>query len=245
MAFQPGHRMFVGNSSLRQPPATGGRSITDLADGNPQPIQWTCAREDTRSQLYSSRSDGMHGEGIQDPRNAGSGVGFPDKQCDGTASPLRADIHFPSCYDPKAGLRNYQKNMRYPSDGNCPKDWIHTPHLFYEVYWNTPKFSDRWIPGRGSQPFVLGNGDSTGYSLHGDFISGWDPETLQQIIDNCDTGTSGMDKCHGLIGGVNDHSDSCTIQSPVREDVRGPMDNLPGDNPIYQWGYNVGGSEAE
>ena len=70
-------------------------------------------------------------------------------------------------------------------------------------------------------------------------------KTLQQIIDNCDTGTSGMDKCHGLIGGVNDHSDSCTIQSPVREDVRGPMDNLPGDNPIYQWGYNVGGSEAE
>ncbi|KAG4427045.1 hypothetical protein IFR05_017472, partial [Cadophora sp. M221] len=30
MAFQPGHRIFVGNLSLRQPPATGGRSIIDL-----------------------------------------------------------------------------------------------------------------------------------------------------------------------------------------------------------------------
>lgn len=97
--------------------------------------------------------------------------------CDGYASPLRADIHFPSCYNPTVGLDDYENNMQFPSSAgttggkqNCPEGWIHTPHIFYEVYWNTPLFAGLWEQGQGSQPFILSNGDRTGYSLHADFV---------------------------------------------------------------------------
>jgi hypothetical protein len=197
--------------------------------------------------LYPVNSNGLDGVGIQDPGNAGSGVGFPDQNCDGYASPLRADLHFPSCYNPAAGLDNYKTNMQFPTNGNCPEGWIHTPHLFYEVYWNTPLFADLWTPNQGTQPFVLSMGDPTGYGLHGDFLAGWDVTTLQQIIDNCNAGDSGMDKCPGLIGGLNDPSTSCNIPSAINEQVLGVMDALPGDNPVTPWGVNVvpgGGSTA-
>lgn len=170
-AFPPGLRILVGDPDKRTPPKTGGKSIKDHADGTPQPIQFTCPRSNDNAPLYPTDSDGLHGAGIQDPNNKGAGVGFPDQDCDGYASPLRADIHFPSCYNPKAGLRNYKENMDFPTKGNCPEGWIHYPHMFYEVYWDTPAFKDRWTPGKGSQPFVLSNGDQTGYSLHGDFVS--------------------------------------------------------------------------
>lgn len=127
---------------------------------------------------YPLDSDGLHGVGIAETPGGGSGSGFPQVDCDGYASPLRADIHFPSCYNPAVGLRDYKNNMQYPSSKgttggkvNCPAGWIHVPHLFYEVYWNTPLFKDSWVQGQGKQPFVLSNGDPTGYSLHGDFVS--------------------------------------------------------------------------
>lgn len=123
-------------------------------------------------------SDGLNGAGIQDPGNAGAGVGFPDQNCDGYASPLRADIHFPSCYDPSQGLQAYKTNMKFPTKGKCPPGWEHKPHLFYEVYWNTPLFADMWTPGQGKQPFVLSNGDPTGYSLHADFVSTSTPSSI-------------------------------------------------------------------
>ncbi|CZT02521.1 hypothetical protein WAI453_002073 [Rhynchosporium graminicola] len=235
-AFPEGLRIFTGNPGARSPPATGGKQIIDKSDGVIQPVQWTCPRSNNNSPLYPVNSNGRAGAGIQDPGNGGSGAGFPDKNCDGYASPLRADIHLPSCYNPAKGVQNYKENMEYPTNGKCQAGWKHVPHMFYEVYWNTPKFQDRWTPGQGKQPFVLSNGDPTGYSLHADFLNGWDPKTLQQIIDNCDAGSSGMDKCPGLVGGLNDPSTSCNIESPIKEVIDGIMDKLPGNNPIGKWG---------
>ncbi|KAK6605961.1 WSC domain-containing protein [Botrytis cinerea] len=229
-AFQPGHRMVVGNPALRTPPAGGGASIVDYKLGTPQPVQVTCPRSNYDVPSYPADSDGLHGVGIQDPQNKGAGVGFPDQECDGVASPMRLDAHFPSCYNPAAGLTDYKTNMDWPTDGNCPEGWIHTPHIFYEI--NGPRVKENNL-------FVLANGDPTGYSFHADFISGWDVETLQQIIDNCDAGDSGMDKCPGLIGGLNDPQTSCTIKSPINEIVSGSMSILPGSNSLGKWGAGV------
>lgn len=167
-----------GNNSARTPPSTGGKSILDPAEGPIQPVQWTCPRTNYDILSYPANSDGMNGVGIADPNNKGAGAGFPDQNCDAFASPLRADIHFPSCYNPKADLRDYENNMAWPSSkgttggkANCPEGWIHTPHIFYEVYWDTQAFKDEWTQGQGKQPFILANGDRTGYSLHGDFVS--------------------------------------------------------------------------
>lgn len=130
VAFQPGHRIFAGDTSLRTPPASGGQSITvaGTSAGPPQPVQFTCPRSNYDVPSYPVNSNGLSA-GIQDPNNKGAGAGFPDINCDGYASPLRADIHFPSCYNPAAGLDNYKENMAYPtasgSKQNCPQGKHH------------------------------------------------------------------------------------------------------------------------
>lgn len=177
--FPVGLRMMSGDSSLRTPPTGGATSVVDTNKGKIQPVQFTCPRQSYNPPSWPKNSDGKNGVGIQAPNDQQAGAGFPHMKCDGTYSPLRVDIHFPSCYNPKAGLRNYKNNTAFPSSKgttygaklNCPSGWIHLPHIFYEVYWQTPLFDDLWTEGKNSQPFILSNGDRTGYSLHGDFVS--------------------------------------------------------------------------
>lgn len=246
VAFPIGLKMISGDAMTRDPPNDNGTNNLDPSEGKINPLQWTCPRTSYVPPSWPVGSNGTMA-GIQDPTNEGSGVGFPFAECDGYASPLRMDLHFPSCYNPAAGLDAYESNTAFPvvtGDGkqDCPAGWTHVPHIFYEVYWNTPLFQSRWTPDDGSQPFVLANGDRTGYSGHGDFIAAWNETVLQQIIDNCDAGDAGMDKCPGLLGGVNDPSGSCTIPSPVHEVINGNLTSLPGDNPVTGWGV---GEEVE
>ena len=236
--------MVSGDPSLRTPPATGGETNLDPSKGPVNPIKWTCPRKNENTPAWPANSDG-HMAGIGDPNNKGEGVGFPDVTCDGFASPLRADVHFPSCYNPKAGLINFKENMAWPTDaGNgksdCPKGYTHVPHLFFEAYWDTVKFQGRWEEGKGKQPFVLANGDPTGYSSHADFMAAWDEKLLQHIIDTCDAGTAGMDKCEGLFYGVN--NEDCSIDCPINEKIVGIMDKLPGQNAITGWQYGDAGN---
>ncbi|PHH63942.1 hypothetical protein CDD81_5161 [Ophiocordyceps australis] len=240
-AFPLGLSMLVGVPDTRSPPVGGAHSNLDPSKGPVNPLKWVCARRngDAAGPSWPRHSDG-HRAGMVDPANRGEGVGFPHVDCDGYASPLRADVHFPSCYNPRAGLNNYRSNMAFPTDSgrgkmDCPRGWIHVPHLFYEIYFDTPAFSHRWEQGKGHQPFVVSNGDATGYSFHADFMSGWDERLLQHIIDTCDAGTAGMDKCPGLSRGLN-HGDSCTIKSPVNEKVNGVLTSLPGGAKVTGWG---------
>lgn len=249
-AFPLGLSMTSGDPEARSAPASGAVTNLDPALGPVNPVKWTCPRAGNNFANPPSWPAGSNGKlaGIGDPINKGEGVGFPDVNCDGFASPLRADVHFPSCYNPDAGLTNYKKNMVFPrgsgSSGkmDCPPGHIHVPHLFLEVYWNTPAFKDRWQSGQGQQPFVLSNGDATGYSSHADFMAGWDEKLLQHIIDTCDAGTIGMDKCSGLFYGLNEGD--CSIEPAVKEKVDGMLDSLPGSNPITGWSYGGGAREG-
>ncbi|KAI8628583.1 hypothetical protein F5Y19DRAFT_106401 [Xylariaceae sp. FL1651] len=212
--FPVGMKMVSGNATTRSIPESGGDLNLDPDNGMAiNSVQWTCPRSSYNPPSYPVNSDGSTA-GMVDSNNKGSGSGFPLYPCDGYASPLRQDIHFPSCYNPDAGLDDYKNNMKFPSNvgnkQNCPEGWKHVPHIFFEVYWNTPLFNDFWTPDGKSQPFVLSSGDATGYSSHGDFISGWDQTTLQTIIDTCDAGDSGMDQCPQIPGGLNDVND-CKI----------------------------------
>ena len=132
---------------------------------------------------------------------------------------------------------------------DCPPGWIHVPHLFYELYWNTPLFKDRWTPNQGYQPFVLANGDVTGFSLHGDFIAGWDNNVLQDLISNCDKDKNppnhgdGLDSCTAA-GRLNKDDDKCHIPNPSPEKVDGVLSALPGNNPLFGWWNGNGGSSA-
>ena len=166
--------MVAGNAMRRSLNDKGGELNIDAGKGTINPVQFFCGTQNNVP-AYSGKSDGS--VGVADPHTGGHGVGFPDANCDAFTVPLRYDIHFPSCYDPAAALDDYKHNTVYPSSvgatngQNCPKGWIHIPHIFIEVYWNTPKFASLWTPGQGKQPFVLAQGDPTGYGLHGDFVS--------------------------------------------------------------------------
>lgn len=128
----------------------------------------------------------------------------------------------------------------YVAKQNCPKGFVHVPHLFYETYWNTIDFKDRWTPNQGEQPFVLANGDLSGCSGHGDFLAAWDTTTLQHIIDTCNAGDPGMNLCPGIT--VRDQSKSCKVASPVDEVIKGNLSALPGHNPLTGWGMSEGSS---
>jgi len=246
-AFPLGLKLVSGNAMARSTTAKNGAINLDPSKGDVTAASITCPRlgNNFNPPNWPAGSDGSSA-GMQDPNNKGQGLGFPVQDCDGYASPMRVDVHFPSCYNPAAGLENFKANSAFPSDvGNfksdCPKGWVHVPHMFFETYWDTHKFQARFqgLIGKES-PFVFANGDVTGYSAHGDFLSGWDEKALQQIIDNCDAGHSGMHTCPGLIGGVSDRSKSCKATCPVNEDVKGPFDKLPGNNPLAGFKYGAG-----
>ncbi|KAK1751929.1 hypothetical protein QBC47DRAFT_463994 [Echria macrotheca] len=244
-AFPLGLSLVSGNAMLRSAPAKTGAANLDPSRGSVSPAQITCPRGNFSPASWPPNSDGSMA-GIGDPNNQGSGIGFPFQDCDGYASPMRVDVHFPSCYNPAAGLTNFAANSAFPSDAgsgklDCPKGWIHVPHMFFESYWDTHKLLPRYKDLIGKEsPFVFANGDATGFSAHGDFMSGWDEKALQQIIDNCDAGHEGIHKCPGLIGGVNDESGRCHASCPVSEDIDGPLDKLPGSNPLAGWKYGGG-----
>ncbi|CAK7210767.1 hypothetical protein SEUCBS140593_000941 [Sporothrix eucalyptigena] len=240
-AFPVGLQMVSGNAMLKTAPATGN-DVLDPSQGTIQPAQFTCPRSSYDPPSYPAGSNGSMA-GIQDTGNLGAGAGFPFAECDGYASPLRADLHFPSCYDPSQPLTAYKTNTAFPTDAgdgkqDCPAGWVHLPHIFYEMYWNTPLFVDRWDPAAAdSQPFVLSNGDAAGFSLHGDFMAAWDTDVLQTIIDTCDAGDAGMDQCPGIETVL---TGNCNIPNPSPEVIDGVLAALPGNNPLFGWQYGTG-----
>lgn len=99
--------------------------------------------------------------------------GFPSINCpDG----LRLQVTMPSCWDGvNVTSTDYKSHMSYPADGDfdggrCPASHPHhMMTLFFEVTYRTDLFANEWYGN--SQPFVLANGDTTGYGFHGDFVS--------------------------------------------------------------------------
>lgn len=96
--------------------------------------------------------------------------GFPSAPCPGG---IRMRLIFPSCSNGELDSADHKSHMAYPSEiesGDCPEGFkIRTPTLLYESVWKTEEFDNMWS-GNGN-PFVLSNGDPTGYGLHGDFVS--------------------------------------------------------------------------
>lgn len=239
VAFPVGLQIHSGDVFARKCEDAGGMVQLDGSSSAPiQPTQWTCPRSsyEPPSWLSAAQSDGSTC-GIQNPYNKEAGQGFPDANCDGYGSPLRQDVHFPSCYDPSKNLSDHKNNMVYPTTTNgfkqnCPPGFIHVPHMMMEAYWKTPEFASRWTPFQGEQPFVLANGDLSGCSAHADFLAAWDTTVLQHIIDTCNAGEAGMHQC----GGVTPNTESCAILSPVQEEIYAGLSALPGNNPIQGWG---------
>jgi hypothetical protein len=170
--------------------------------------------------------------------------GFPtkDKFC---KNGLRGQVWFPMCWDGvNLDSEGHNKHVAYPDgvdNGNCPASHpVRTPGVFFEAFYAVDKFPH----GDGvRQPFVWSNGDPTGFGLHGDFQSGWDPSVMQAAIEdpscdisNTDFGNS-VKKCAPLAPFVQETpAGACQLDNriPLTEDMGlgTPIYKLPGCNPL-------------
>lgn len=158
---------------------------------------------------------------------------LPTDKCD----QIRAQVTFPSCWDGKnTDSEDHKSHVVYPKDGNydggrCPESHpVHLVTLFSEVYYDTRGFKDQWY-GEG-QPFVLANGDATGYGYHGDFVNGWDVDALQKGLDSC---PDGVENCAQKVFGEfwsQGETGACKLPSMIDEPVTGVLDKLPGCNEV-------------
>lgn len=70
-----------------------------------------------------------------------------------------------------------------------------------------------------------------GYGYHGDFISGWDEQTLGQAVKTCTNPSGRIDDCPVFNIQSQSDTEKCDMNIPhmlADEDVKGPMASLPG-----------------
>ena len=149
---------------------------------------------------------------------------------------LRAQIHFPSCWDGvNLDSADHKSHTAYPvgyDNAPCPTSHpVRIITIFYEVWFNVVPFNQLNDGGR----FVLANGDPTGYGLHADFMNGWDSSVLSRAISTCTVGDGTLEACpvfenEGRIASQAE-MDACSAPNPLPQDVVGPgqlLPNLPG-----------------
>jgi len=170
---------------------------------------------------------------LSDPNKRGETPNIPDYNCPGG---LRAQVYFPSCWDGQnLDSSDHKSHVAYPDGSNCPSSHpVQLPHLFYEVLYNVNLFKDKWH-GNG-HPFVLAQGDATGYGFHGDFLNGWDVDVLGKVITDCNDdsaqGSIKKEHCNPIDTWTDTEMNVCKIPSQVAEEVRGTLSKLPGCNPV-------------
>jgi hypothetical protein len=198
------------------------------ADGdNPAGVRWGCHQPDGRDEKIFSN-------------------GFPTgfQSCKyGFAS----EVSFPSCWNgKKVDSKNPHAHMAYPSnDGgvgiqNCPVTHraARFPTVFIEFWYDISSFDTQYDVH--SSPWVISNGDPTGYGFHADFMNGWEKDVLEQAIQEkggcncgCACSQAEIEKCFGSAN-VNKDSESafkqCSVMTADAAEAAKHLGSLPGCN---------------
>ncbi|KAK3065165.1 hypothetical protein LTS18_007668 [Coniosporium uncinatum] len=116
---------------------------------------------------------------------------YLDANCD---QGIRFELMFPSCWNGRdLDSADHRSHIQYPhlvNTGSCPPEYpVRLPSLYYETIWATSDYSA--IDGS----FVIANGDTTGYGYHGDFMSGWEEQFLQNAVDVCTNASGRVEDC--------------------------------------------------
>ncbi|ETP36244.1 hypothetical protein F442_15753 [Phytophthora nicotianae P10297] len=159
--------------------------------------------------------------------------GIPNFKC---PNGLRGQVNFPMCWNGvDLDSLDHKSHVAYATGldgGSCPDGWKKMVKIFYEAFYNVAQYDDEWD---GDQhPFVLANGDRTGFGFHGDFLNGWDIDVLQAAVDQCASKNYfNSGECAPLSASFSDKAleARCTTQSEIVEDIM-TVAKLPGNNPV-------------
>ncbi|CAI6341417.1 unnamed protein product [Periconia digitata] len=212
-AFKPGFRMLTGDA-MRRTPTNLGKNKQQCYRCYPEP-NWGGS---PYPPCMDPKWDTEH---------------LPQQPCPGG---IRSNIIFPQCWDGKnLDSPNHQDHVAHPVggpvafpivNGTCPTSHpVRVPQVMFEVMWDTSGFNDKeeW-PEDGTQPLVLSTGDGTGYGQHGDYVFGWEGDSLQRSMDN----HCYLRNCTQLTEQAPRIKNLCKVPDTVNEDVDGWMSELPG-----------------
>ncbi|KAK4191702.1 hypothetical protein QBC35DRAFT_295953 [Podospora australis] len=235
-AFPNNFRMIAGNAMRRN------FSIGSLSykDADPEKSIWAKLGQTTQADL-AQRAIGFNclnyhklAEGAL-MRHYLPEKDYLDGNC---ADGVRIELAFPSCWNGKeTDVPGHTSHVAYPdlvTNGACPKGFeTKLPGLMYETIWATNKFAG--VAGQ----FVLSNGDEQGFGYHGDFISGWDEDFLQNAVNTCTNKSGKISDCPLFTLIDEDTQRECKMKVPsflAKEKVDGFVGkSLPG-NVVVQYG---------
>jgi len=160
---------------------------------------------------------------------------------------LTTQLTFPACWNgDKIDPKNPNAHMAYPSGSGkgidaCPEGFkaARFPSIFIEFWWDVSAFDGQY--GANDNPWVLAQGDPTGYGMHADFRNGWKKGVLAKATSDdgycncgCGCGDEQMRQCFGAEN-VNDDNDIKTCAAkPILASEDGVKEKLPGCNPIQK-----------
>lgn len=197
------------------------RRVVNFTDPNLNALTWKCNQETTIT------------------------YGFPYKACE----TLRQRVTFPSCWD---GVTpddaSYTTHLTYPTDSitgyYCPDAFPKKLVVIQlEVEFDTSAFP---FNGASKTTYVLANGDTSGFGIHGDFANGWKATTFQRFLDECRYmnatdeygGANNPQNCPALLESYSEEAMyACTPSSKVVDETVGavqPITALPGCNALWQ-----------
>lgn len=147
---------------------------------------------------------------------------------------IRQTIIFPACWDGKnLDSPNHQSHVAYGQGsganggGACPSSHpVKLPQIMYELMWNVTTFADRNLwPTDGSKPFVYSM-NIGGAAAHGDYVFGWEGDSLQKAMDNSCNLNNACPKA-GLTTQSDSVYSACTKKQQAPEEVDGWLKAMP------------------
>jgi hypothetical protein len=102
-----------------------------------------------------------------------------------TGDAVNVLLHFPQCWDGvNLDSPDHRSHVTYPPDqGSCPASHpVPLPAISYNIYYEVQAGDDVSAWKLSTDMYTSGPG---GYSMHGDWVNGWDPAISSIWIKNC------------------------------------------------------------
>ncbi|KAE9988974.1 hypothetical protein EG327_003152 [Venturia inaequalis] len=231
--FPPGFQMIAGTSTLRSfewPVPDPDTSFWKESDFQQKALRQKALGFNCLNYNKQPNEDTLHRHFMPDKK-------FIDDNC---PHGIRIELAFPSCWNGKdLDSADHKSHVAYPNfvqSGDCPKEFpVRLPTLLFEAIFDTQ--ANKAKDGK----YVFSNGDTTGFGNHGDFYSGWDPNFLQQAINQCTDSFANIENCPVFKLQSDEDFNACAkhFQAPIRvasENCAARGSSLCGNNPVYEMG---------